>query len=96
MFSDLQLEGLGLVHRKMGFGQMIFSQYHMSHVLIMFHSISQTATLVGCNTLVSTMGILYELQSKLLVSPLISPIVVPYIIPLSPFKEFRLQLICFL
>ena len=35
-----------------------------------------------------------ELQSKLLESPLITPIVVCYIIPyITPFKEFRLQLI---
>ena len=36
----------------------------------------------------------YELLSKLLVSPLITSIVVPYKIPyITPFKEFRLQLI---
>ena len=36
----------------------------------------------------------YELLSKLLVSPLITPIVVPYKTPnITPFKEFRLQLI---
>ena len=37
---------------------------------------------------------IYEIYSKLLVSPLITPIVVPYIIPYNtPFKEFRLWLI---
>ena len=36
----------------------------------------------------------YELQSKLLVSPLLTRIVVPYIIPyIVPIKKFRLQLI---
>ena len=40
---------------------------------------------------ITDMSILYELWSKLLLSPLITPIVVPYIIPyIPPFKEFTL------